>query len=568
MKRFWAWILILMLALPVAFSEGTCRIGEVVPDFTVTTIDGEEWTLSEQLATHKAVLLNFWFVNCGWCAVEFPGLNRDYLSCADDVVVLALNGTDSEADIAAYRAEYGLSLPMAKADPALLELFQVYSFPTSILIDRNGVYCGNYSTQPDNGAFTRLFAAYTGSDYDAPLLNYAIPDPEITAEQPSEEALCAALNAEGCEIAWNTDRAGENWPFVLAGDGDGVISSNHLAYTQSVLHGTVTADAGDVFTMEFQLSAGSADRFLLFLDGVAVECRLGEHLWCPCARAFETDGEHQIAVCYRKDLTSTRTAGESSGDFLQLKNARILTGADAEEALAAAEAAFDDQLNLEPVDPEAREILVEGGLASDFEGRIYLVGDSLDFVVQVGADLNFEDGGVAAPDANPAHQLYYVPIREENGQMLVTGELLPNENSGLESGLLCVFATTALDKAKIVPVLFFRDEAHAEDILREFLDVSDAPLVWRFANEAPTAYTFTFRDISGEPVEGVVVNVCGDTSCAPVVSGADGVAVFEGAEAVYTVHVLSAPEGFSFDPSEEYCTGAEYGSLDFTLTRN
>lgn len=83
-----------------------------------------------------------------------------------------------------------------------------------------------------------------------------------------------------------------------------------------------------------------------------------------------------------------------------------------------------------------------------------------------------------------------------------------------------------------------------------------------------TAYTFTFADQYGDPVAGVIVSVCGELFCAPAVSGRDGVAVFEGEPAVYEVHILALPDGYSFDMEQSFTTEAAYGNLDFMVTRN
>lgn len=83
-----------------------------------------------------------------------------------------------------------------------------------------------------------------------------------------------------------------------------------------------------------------------------------------------------------------------------------------------------------------------------------------------------------------------------------------------------------------------------------------------------TNYTFTFADQFGAPVEGVVLSVCGELFCAPVVSDADGVAVFEGEPAAYEVHVLKLPEGYSFDLEQVIMTEEVYGNMDFVLTKD
>ena len=45
----------------------TYKVGDVIRDFTVSTVDGEELTLSQVLKDKQAVVLNFWYTGCDPC---------------------------------------------------------------------------------------------------------------------------------------------------------------------------------------------------------------------------------------------------------------------------------------------------------------------------------------------------------------------------------------------------------------------------------------------------------------------------------------------------------------------
>lgn len=61
-------------------------------------------------------------------------------------------------------------------------------------------------------------------------------------------------------------------------------------------------------------------------------------------------------------------------------------------------------------------------------------------------------------------------------------------------------------------------------------------------------YRVIVYNLKGEPVEGAVIQLCDDTTCAFQATDADGVAVFSVEEQkVYDVHVLMAPEGYAQD---------------------
>src|SRR5688572_27232831 len=51
-----------------------CFIGLKFPDFSLTSIDGKQFQLSELKG--KVIMLNFWFIACAPCVAEMPLLNQ------------------------------------------------------------------------------------------------------------------------------------------------------------------------------------------------------------------------------------------------------------------------------------------------------------------------------------------------------------------------------------------------------------------------------------------------------------------------------------------------------------
>jgi len=115
------------------------ELGGVFCDFSVTDVNGNEHTLSKLLETKKAVVLNFWFHNCGPCRMEFPHLQEAYAEYSDKLEVIAVNPMDgTDESISAYAEELGLTFPMATGDSYWLSEMEGRGYPTTVVIDRYG----------------------------------------------------------------------------------------------------------------------------------------------------------------------------------------------------------------------------------------------------------------------------------------------------------------------------------------------------------------------------------------------------------------------------------------------
>ena len=65
------------------------------------------------------------------------------------------------------------------------------------------------------------------------------------------------------------------------------------------------------------------------------------------------------------------------------------------------------------------------------------------------------------------------------------------------------------------------------------------------------AYRVIVYDTEGHPIEGAVLQLCDDTTCAFQPTDAEGVATFSVSEPkVYNIHVLMVPEGYAPDQGE------------------
>ena len=119
--------------LPVGITAG-----EIAPDFTGTTLDGETLRLSNFRG--KIVLLNDFASWCGPCIAETPHLVDLYNADAGNLMIIGLNIEETESDVAAYQDEFNVPYPLVmNQDGALTEIYRPIGLPTSWFIDHEGV---------------------------------------------------------------------------------------------------------------------------------------------------------------------------------------------------------------------------------------------------------------------------------------------------------------------------------------------------------------------------------------------------------------------------------------------
>ncbi len=135
-----ALLLALTLSVPCAQAKPEDFIGRTVPDFTVKTLSGGSFTLSESLKTHDLVVINFWATWCGWCVREFPFLEEAWEQYADRVDVLALNVWDEQSPDSALRqfvSQNGLKFSAGRDTMRLLDGMGPEGIPLTMYIDKN-----------------------------------------------------------------------------------------------------------------------------------------------------------------------------------------------------------------------------------------------------------------------------------------------------------------------------------------------------------------------------------------------------------------------------------------------
>jgi len=106
-------------------------------DFTLTDLNGKEWTLKRLQG--KVVVVNFWATWCPPCRKEMPDLDALYQRFENEGLVILAISDESVDKVRPFIAEKNISYPIL-LDPGrkVNELFQVEGIPKSFVYNRDG----------------------------------------------------------------------------------------------------------------------------------------------------------------------------------------------------------------------------------------------------------------------------------------------------------------------------------------------------------------------------------------------------------------------------------------------
>ncbi len=132
------------LLLPTAASHTTSTgyaVGDIAPNFTLTTPDGRKVSLSNYRG--QAVMLNFWYASCPGCLQETPALQQFYAqqrASGHNSVILGVDSVDDDSTAAQFVQQHHLTYPVLIDNrQQVMTLYNVAAAPTSFFIDSKGI---------------------------------------------------------------------------------------------------------------------------------------------------------------------------------------------------------------------------------------------------------------------------------------------------------------------------------------------------------------------------------------------------------------------------------------------
>ncbi|MDE3053165.1 MAG: TlpA family protein disulfide reductase [Gemmatimonadota bacterium] len=151
-RRQWAVIVAVIVALGVgsyaferAFGGNVQQVGvgAQAPPFSARMVDGSGRIVHLSDFRGHVILLNVWATWCGPCKAEMPTLETLYRMYAPQglrIVAVSIDETASDDSVRDYARNMGLTFDILH-DPQyrIEQAYQVTGYPSSYVIDRNGV---------------------------------------------------------------------------------------------------------------------------------------------------------------------------------------------------------------------------------------------------------------------------------------------------------------------------------------------------------------------------------------------------------------------------------------------
>ncbi|MFS2213071.1 TlpA family protein disulfide reductase [Telluria sp. Tellsp104] len=141
-----------------AAHAGQPLIGQPAPAAVLRTLDGGTIDLATRYG-RRPVYLKFWATWCAPCLQQMPGFERIHRQYGKRIDVIAVNAgfSDTEADVRAYRARHGLTMPIALDDGSLGRRLNLRVTPQHVLIGADGriAYVGHLDDAALHAALER-----------------------------------------------------------------------------------------------------------------------------------------------------------------------------------------------------------------------------------------------------------------------------------------------------------------------------------------------------------------------------------------------------------------------------
>ena len=156
--------------------------GVKAPDFTLSTMSGEKFSLSDALVKGP-VLLVFFKISCPVCQFSMPFAERLFQAAKGKKVTIVAVSQDDQKATAAFMKQYGLTLPIALDDTKTYPASNAYGLttvPNFFLVNPSGeiaIASAGWSREEVESTYRSLMAdtkpsSFFRADEQVPELKY------------------------------------------------------------------------------------------------------------------------------------------------------------------------------------------------------------------------------------------------------------------------------------------------------------------------------------------------------------------------------------------------------------
>ena len=114
------------------------EVGMQAPDFTLSTLTGEQFNLQEQRG--KPVFLNFWATWCGPCVAEMPDIQKLQNTMGDSIQIVGIDLRETRNLVLRFVTIYDYTWTFVLDSTGRVQsAYEVSGIPTSYFLDAQGV---------------------------------------------------------------------------------------------------------------------------------------------------------------------------------------------------------------------------------------------------------------------------------------------------------------------------------------------------------------------------------------------------------------------------------------------
>ena len=146
-------------------------VGRPAPNFALTTVDGKHVRLADYRG--RVLVVNVWGSWCPPCRLETPDLVDEAKRDAGTVAFLGVDTTEPAAVVRAFAAAKGIPYPQVAttSTSAFARDYDIRAYPTTLVIDANGVLRAQHADNILPRAQLRAYVAAAQHGQSAPLVS-------------------------------------------------------------------------------------------------------------------------------------------------------------------------------------------------------------------------------------------------------------------------------------------------------------------------------------------------------------------------------------------------------------